>query len=344
MSDQPICIGMAGAGFISHYHIQGLQDASAQVTSIYSYTLANAQSRAAEYGIENATDQFDDLLNDSAIGAIVIATPDFTHEDMTIRALRAGKPVLLQKPMGRNVAECQAMIDVMNQSGVPLYVSFMHRYLEEIEVLKELLHHKALGQVNSIRQRNATPGADWASWFYQKENVGGGVLLQLGVHGIDLLRYVFGEITQVRATTELLVRERLLADGTIVKPDAEDFVVATYRFESGAIGVHECSYAEVAGTNRFRMEVYGDKGTAWLRSERGRLALYAPQHIGYQGWFTPDITTEQIGYRQHRHFIQMLNGTAPPDNSAHDGLRSIQVAEAVYRSATSQAWEEVKRS
>ena len=74
------------------------------------------------------------------------------------------------------------------------------------------------------------------------------------------------------------------------------------------MAVHECSYAEVAGTDRFRMEVYGSEGTAWLRSERGRLAVYAPSHWGRPGWFAPDIRTERIGYRQHRHWLTCWPG------------------------------------
>jgi predicted dehydrogenase len=344
MSEKLLQIGMVGAGFISHYHIQGVQEAGGVIHSVYNHTLEKAKTRASEYDITQATDQYDDLLHDPDIDALIIATPDFTHQDYTIRALQAGKPVLLQKPMGRNADECLAMIDAAEETGTPLYVSFMHRYFEEIEALQQLLKQDALGQVFSIRQRNATPGADWAAWFYSKDQVGGGVMLQLGVHGIDLLRYVFGEITHVKATTERMVKARQLADGTIVTPDNEDFVIATYRFASGAIAVHECSYTEVAGTDRFRMEVYGSAGTAWLRTERGRLAIYAPDHIGQSGWLASDLNAERVGYRQHRHFIDMVRGTAPPDNSAHDGLMSIRVAEAIYRAAASTTWEAVVTS
>ena len=341
MTAKPLQIGMVGAGFISHYHIQGLQQAGAVVRSIYSHTLASAQTRASEYGIGTATDNYDDVLRDPAIDAVLIATPDFTHEEFTVKALQAGKPVLLQKPMGRNADECRRMLDVADQTGTLFFVSFMHRYFEEIEMLRDLLQQNALGDIYSIRQRNATPGADWAAWFYSKELVGGGVLMQLGVHGIDLLRHVFGEITHVKATTASMKPERQLADGTVVHHDAEDLVFASYRFASGAIASHESSFGEVAGTDRFRMEVYGSHGTAWLRTERGRLAIFAPEHVGQRAWLTPEIKTDAVGMRQHRHFIDMVSGVAQPDQSAVDGLKSILVAEAVYHAASSNKWEEV---
>ena len=168
------------------------------------------------------------------------------------------------------------------------------------------------------------------------------MLLQLGVHGIDLLRHLFGDIVSVRATTARMVSARTLADGTVVHPDAEDLVLATYRFASGMIATHECSYSEVAGTDRFRMEVYGTAGTAWLRTERGRLALYAPDYIGQAGWLVPDLRTDQVGYRQHQHFLAMVRGDVSPDHSARAGLASIRVVEAVYRAANTTTWEEVE--
>jgi predicted dehydrogenase len=341
VNDRALRIAMIGAGFISRYHLQGLLDAGAEIASIYSLTRESAAARGAEYGVSGATDDLDAILHDPAIDAVVIATPDFLHMEHAIRALEAGKPVLLQKPMARSTAECRAILAAAARTGTPLYVSFMHRYFEEIEQIRRMLAEGALGDVYFVRQRNATPGADWASWFYSKEHVGGGVMLQLGTHGIDLLRHVFGEIRRVRATTTLVVRERTLADGTVVKPDAEDLAVATYEFENGLHASHECAYAEVAGTDRFRMEIYGTRGTAWLRTERGRLAVYAPEYTGVDGWHVPPITTERVGERQHRHFLDMLRGTAAPDGSAVDGLMSVAVVEAVYRADQAAGWEPV---
>ena len=335
-------IGMIGAGFISAYHLAGLHEAGARVTAIAGADPEGLAHRAAQFAIPRTTTDYREVLADPAIDAVVIATPDYLHREHAIAALEAGKPALLQKPMARSSAECRAIIAAAQATGVPLFVSFMHRYLEEIEQVRPLLERGVLGRVHSVRQRNATPGADWAAWFYRRENVGGGVLLQLGVHGIDLLRHLFGEIVRVRATTALMIRERMLADGTVVRPNAEDLVIATYEFASGMIAAHECAYAEVAGTDRYRMEIYGTDGTVWLRTERGRLAYYAPAHLGQPGWFAPDIRTEQVGLRQHRHFLDMLSGAAPPDDSARDGLVSLLVAEAVYRAAEHGGWQEVE--
>lgn len=334
---------MIGAGFISSYHLSGLQAAGADVVAISSLSEEEAPRRALEFGIPDYTTDYREILARDDVAAVVIATPDFTHREIAIAAAEAGKAILLQKPMARNSEECKEIMAAADAADVPLFVSFMHRYFEEVRKVRELLAAGALGEVYSVRQRNATPGAAWAAWFYKKENVGGGAMLQLGVHGIDLLRYLFGEIEAVRAVMALMKNERVLADGSVIKPDNEDFIIAIYRFASGMLAVHETVYNEVAGTDRFRMEVYGDKGTAWLRTDKGRLAVYAPDHLNIEGWFVPDLPLEQFGYRQHRHFLSMLRGEEPPDNSAHDGLATILVAEAAYRSAESGTWEEVAR-
>jgi UDP-N-acetyl-2-amino-2-deoxyglucuronate dehydrogenase len=333
--------GIIGAGFISNYHIPGLLQAGAEIVMVSSLVAEEAERQSARYGIPHRSTDYRDLLARPDIDVAVILTPDATHREIVVAAAQAGKAILLQKPMARTSDECREIIEAADKAKVFLYVSFMHRYFPEVQAVRDLLAKDALGHPLSIRQRNATAGANWAPWFYQKENVGGGVVMQLGVHGIDLLRYLFGEIVAVRATTTLMKKERILKDGTVVKPTNEDLALATYRFASGAMASHEMVYNEVAGTDRFRLEIYGEKGTAWLRTERGALTYWAPSYLGTDGWFVPSLPDEDLGLRQHRHFLQMLTGEAPKDASDRDGLASILVAEAIYRSAESERWEEV---
>jgi predicted dehydrogenase len=344
MSDQRIKVGVIGAGFISDYHIQGLQEAGAEVAAISSLKLEEAQARARQYHIPEAVSDYQEILKNREIEAVVILTPDFTHREVAVDSARAGKHILLQKPMARNSAECKDIIAAAEAGGISLHVSFMHRYFAEVQALRELLEQNGLGNLLTVRQRNATPGANWAPWFYERDKVGGGVVMQLGIHGIDLLRKLFGEIEAVRATTALMVKERRLADGSVVYPNNEDLAVMTYRFASGMVAVHESVYNEAAGTDRFRMEVYGETGTAWLRSERGKLAVYAPEFYGQAGWQTPALAEENPGYHQHRHFLEMIRGDKAHDGSHLDGLAAVQIAEAIYASAEKGAWEAVDYS
>lgn len=331
-----------GAGFISDYHIAGLQEAGAEVVALCGRRPEVVRAKAARYGIPGVHTDPADVLHRADVDAVVIATPDATHEALAVAAVRAGKPVLIQKPMARSSDECRRILAAATRAGVPVFVSFMHRYFEEVERLGVLLREGALGPVLAVRHRNATPGADWASWFYRRDQVGGGVVLQLGVHGIDLLRHLFGEIERVWATVQTVSSRRTLADGTVVHPDNEDLAVAVYRFRSGLQAVHEMSYTEVAGTDRFRLEVYGAEGVAWLRTERGRLAVAQRTAGGAATWMVQELPAERPGYRQHAHLLAMLRGEAPPDHSGDAGLVSVLVAEAIYRSAASGQWAAVE--
>jgi len=330
-------VGVLGAGFISDYHIEGLQAAGAEVVSLYSRTERKAREKAMKYGIGHSCGAVSEVLERGDIDLVVIATQDFTHEKLAIATAQAGKAILLQKPMARSAQEARRIVQAAQEAGVPLVVSFMHRYFEEVVAVRQLLSQGVLGQIHQIRQRNATPGADWADWFYDKEQ-SGGVVMQLGVHGIDLLRYLFADIEAVKAVTYTSGIERALADGTRVRPDNEDLAVAIYRLTSGVTAVHEMSYQETAGTDRFRMEIYGDLGTAWLRSEKGRLAYCMRTNDGQREWINPVLPEPRFGARHHEHVLAMVQGDLPLDSSAHDGVASLLVAEAIYASASSGQW------
>ena len=327
-------VGMIGAGFIASYHLDGLRaSGGADVRMIAGRTPEKTAALAARYDIASATSDWREIIARDDIDAVVITTPDETHPEIAIAAARAGKHILLQKPMARTAAECRAIIAAVDACGVRLQVSFMHRYFDEVVAARQLLAEGAIGRTYSMRMRNATPGPDWGAWFYSRERVGGGVVMQLGVHGIDLLRHLFGDIDALSARTALLRTERTLADGTVVHPDNEDHALALYRFASGALASHEMSMSEVAGCDRFTLEIYGEQGTIWLRSARGPLAVFAPRHTGTNDWVVPALPVQVPGARQHRHFLDIVRGDVAPDQSAADGLAGVLVAEAIYRAS-----------
>lgn len=335
-------IAMVGAGFIADYHIPALKEAGANVVSVCSRTEEKAKAKAGQYEIPEHTTDYDRLLARDDLDAVVIATPDHTHTDLAIGAANAGKHILLQKPMAITTGECDEIIAAAERNGIQLHVSFMHRYLEEVEALQNLLRDEALGKIYTVRLRNATGGPGWGSWFYSKEYVSGGVLFQLGVHGIDLLRLLFGEIAATKAASVLLKKQRALSDGTVVTADNPDTVFATYRMSHDIYATHEMQYNEFSGTDRFRMEVYGERGTAFLRGPTSRLVVSAPDYYGVEGWIMPALSGPEVGLRHHRHFLEMLAGSSPYDGSAAAGRATIAVAEAVTRAAAADTWEDIR--
>jgi len=330
-----IGVGMIGAGFISEYHLAGLAAAGgAAVRVLMGRTPAQVQALAHRFGIPAVASDYRAVLDRRDVEAVVIATPDDTHEEIAVAAAAAGKAILLQKPMARSSAECRRILAAAERAGVSLEVSFMHRSFEEVVRAQELLATGRLGPVLNVRMRNATPGPDWKDWFFSRERVGGGVVLQLGVHGIDLCRFLFGDIATVQATVSRHRSERRLADGRTVRPDNEDEALALYRFQRGATGTHEMTMNELQGCDRFRLEIYCAEATVWLRTGKGALALFAPGLTGKREWSVPELPSRPAGQRQHAHWLDIVRGRVPRDRTAQDGLATLLVAEAIYRAAS----------
>jgi predicted dehydrogenase len=324
-------IAFVGTGSIADYHLDGLNAVPRATTRVVvGRDAAKARAVANRHGVPEASTDLDAVLARRDIDAVVIATPDDTHEAMAAKAAAAGKATLLQKPMAADSEACRRIIARSGAAGVDLQVSFMHRYFEEFLAAKALVADGVIGEVTSLRMRNATPGPDWADWFFKKSRVKGGVVLQLGVHGIDLLLQICGLVAAVSATTAILRPERILADGRCVTVENPDSAWATYTLTAGAIASHEMSMIEAAGSDRFRFEIYGTKGTIWLRSERGPIAL---ARAGRPGWEKPSLADRPFGERQHQRWIDGILGVAPRESTAMDALAGILVAEAVVRSA-----------
>jgi UDP-N-acetyl-2-amino-2-deoxyglucuronate dehydrogenase len=322
-------IAIIGAGFISEYHIDGIRAAGgAEIATLVGRRADNTARRAGELGIANYTIDYHAVLADKSIDAVVIATPDSTHLPLAEQALAAGKDVLLQKPMAMNSDECRKIIKAAAESDACLTVSFMHRYFPEIRWLRERIAENTFGRVHSVRIRNATPGAGWSDWFYDASKVAGGVVMQLGVHGIDLLQHLFGPLQSVAAMATTMKPDRNLDDGRKTVMTFEDNVAAIYRLAGGANATHEMSWTEIAGCDRFRLEVYFEDGTVWLRTDKAAAML---NRTGPSGWSMVDLPDEPLGMAHHKHWLEIVRRNAPVDDTALAGLSTHIVAEQLYR-------------
>jgi len=321
-------IAIIGPGFIADYHVDGIRAAATgEVTTLVGRDPARTAARAAELGVANAATDDEAVLADPAIDAVVIATPDFTHKPMALAALAAGKHVLLQKPMAMTAAECREIMSAAADSSATLTVSFMHRYLSESLWLRERLAERTYGQIQGVRLRNATPGAAWSDWFLDPARCAGGVVMQLGVHGIDLLQHLFGPISDVSARMTTMRPEVPFGGVTRTMP-FEDNVAAVYGMEAGFAVSHEMCWTEVAGTDRFRMEVTFERATVRLRTEEGLAVV-----VTADGHEVVDIGDAPLGQAHHANWLEIVRGEAPADDTALAGLSTLLVGEAIYRSA-----------
>jgi predicted dehydrogenase len=324
-----IRIALVGTGSIADYHLGALAALpDARVTALVGRDRAKTQALAAHKNIALGTDDLDDAL--ARVDAVVIATPDDTHEAIGARAAAVRKAILVQKPIAPDVDAARRMLASADAAGIDLQVSFMHRYFEEFVAARAMIASGAVGIVTGARMRNATPGPDWADWFFKKSRVSGGVVPQLGVHGIDLLTQLCGPIDTVNATTAILRPERRLADGRVVAVENPDSAWATYRFANGVSASHDMSMIEASGTDRYRLEIFGTEGTLVLRDPSSPLRMLRK---GKAVWEAPALPNAAPGVRHHRRWLDGLLGTAPRETTARDALHGLQVADAIARSS-----------
>ena len=336
-SARPLRFGIIGAGSIADFHVGGLRAAGgADVAVMAAQTEESAGQAALRLGIAESTGDWRSLFERTDLDAVIIATPDDTHCAIACAALGMGLHVLLQKPMALSMTDCEAILAAARNAKGLLGVSFMHRYFPEVEEARRLLGDAAqpFGAVLSARLRNATPGADWGDWFYRRARAGGGVVMQLGVHGIDLTQYLFGPIVRIKAETSLRLRYRRLLDGRVIEPDVEDHAFAIYTMANGMLVSHEMCYAEVAGTDRFALEIICEKGVLHLRGLRGPLAI---RMSGDTDWRIPDLPQNPLGMQQHQSFLAMLRKEIPPDGTPLQALQGMKVVTGIYRSAETGA-------
>ena len=192
-----------------------------------------AADYAKRHNVPTWYDDADALINDPNVNAIYVATPPDSHTDYAIRAMRAGKPVYVEKPMARNTAECDAMNQVSRETGMPLFVAFYRRALPYFLKIKELVDQKVIGDVRYVHiQLNWEPAdremgrGPEPNWRVSPAISGGGLLHDLASHQFDFLEYVFGPI---KTATGISRNQARLYE-------ADDIVAAQFEFESGVLG------------------------------------------------------------------------------------------------------------
>jgi predicted dehydrogenase len=211
-----------------------------------------ARDYAERHGVPRWYDNAASLINDPGVDAVYIATPPSSHKEYTLMSAAAGKPIYVEKPMALNFAECQEMIAICRQAGVPLFVAYYRRALPRFLKIKEIVDSGALGDVRFVHitfyqplpPEDQDPGKQ--TWRVDPSVGGGGRFVDLASHMLDFLDYMLGPIVEVQG----------LAANQAGKYKAEDIVTGTFRFGSGVQGVgtwcftvfENCDITEIVGT------------------------------------------------------------------------------------------------
>jgi len=339
-------IAMLGAGFIGDfytYSLHGLRSRD-RVIVVSDRDQSRAKAFAEKHGIPRWTTSMKDAINDSEADIVVIGLPNNVHVEAVKMAAEAGKGILCTKPLGRNAAEAFEILEAVEKGGI------FNGYLEDLvyspKTIKgrEVVTQGSLGQVIWVRSRETHPGPH-SDWFWNKDISGGGVLLDMGCHCIEIARNYIGK--DIRPVEVMSIAE------TIVKPiEAEDNALGWVRYENGAIGQFEVSWSFRGGMD-LRDEVMGTEGTIWVNNflrtgieiftAGGKKGYVAEKAESEKGWIFPvgDEVTE-LGYNHmFADMLRSFENKTQPIETFYDGYIVNEIMDACYRSAKSKKWEPV---
>jgi predicted dehydrogenase len=339
----PIRIGIIGAGGISRAHLSAIQrEPRAECVAIADVSLAAARMVAEQFRIPQVYTDYRQLLAADGIDAIIVCVPNFLHAPVTIDALRAGKHVLTEKPMAMNVSLARDMKTAADQEKKILMVAQNNRFRAETLLLRRWVMEKRLGQVYYAKtgwtRRNGIPG--WGSWFTQKQLAGGGPLIDVGVHVLDLALWIMGYPKPVSVLGRTYGvfgprKMKLSGWGQVQEQgiyDVEDLAVAMIQFDDGSSLVLEASWASYTNEDRVYLEIYGDHAGASADFNRGTVTLYEESEVA------PLDTVYRPSHRDDRlellgNFLDAIEGKAEPICKPEEGILIQEILDAVYRSA-----------
>ena len=340
-------ITMLGTGLIGTFYTMTLNGRRGRdrVHVVYSRSGERARQFAEQWSLAHATADMAEAINHPETDVVVVGVPNEAHEEAVTLAAEAGKAVLCTKPLGRTAEEARRMLKVVEKAGV--FAGYLEDLVYTPKTLKSLaaVRDGALGQVLWVRSRETHPGPH-SAWFWDPKIAGGGAIIDMGCHCVEIIRSFIGKRNRP-------VEVMCWAD-TLVHPiDAEDHGIGLVRFERGAVGQFEVSWAFRGGMD-LRDEVSGTDGTIrldhFLRtgfevfSAGGRGGYVAEKAEKDTGWLFPvgDEVVE-LGYVDM--FNDMLNALdegREPMETFYDGYVVNAVIDACYLSAKSRQWEPVK--
>jgi predicted dehydrogenase len=254
-----------------------------------------------------------------------VCTITTAHKEGVLAAARVGTAVICEKPLAHTVADCEEMVAACEAAGVPLFVAQVVRFFPQFEKAKAVLDSGQLGKPGVIRtvRAGSMPGWGERSWFHDFEQ-SGGVIMDVGIHDIDFVRWCFGEV------------RRVFARGLSFRGEnGRDHALTTLRFANGTVGHIESSWAHPPGQFRTRFEIAGDEGLMMWDSQKDapfRLALTSDSGQVDRSTASPLATESDPYYAELAHFLDCLENGTPSRVTAYDGLMAVKVSLAAIES------------
>ena len=339
-------ITLLGAGLIGHFYTMTLHAHRRRdrVHTVCAASDEEARAFASRWGIPRSTTDLKKAVRDPETDLVVVALPNDLHKKAVLLAAEAGKAVLCTKPLARTAAEALEILEAVEKAGV--FAGYLEDLVYTPKTLKSLaaVRDGALGKVLWVRSRETHPGPH-SAWFWDKQLAGGGAIVDLGCHCIEIIRNFVGK--DVRPV------EVMCTADTMVHPiDAEDSGIGLIRFEDGAIGQFEVSWTFRGGMD-LRDEVAGTRApsgsiTSCARASRcsrpaGQGGYVAEKAETEKGWLFPvGDEVHELGYpHMFSDMFDALDEGRAPMETFLDGYVVNAIIDACYRSAASKRWEPI---
>lgn len=383
MSD--IGVGLVGYKFMGRAHSNAYRQVAAffdvdpkpVMRAICGRDIAATQAAADKLGWESIETDYHALVARDDIGLVDVSTPGYTHRDVVLAALAAGKHVICEKPLANTLGEAREMVDAARQAGTINMVNFNYRRVPAVQFAKQLIDEGRIGKITHWR---AVYLQDWLvdpmaplAWRLKKDLAGSGALGDIAAHILDLSHLLVGNVLEVVGTLDTITRQRPVEAasdggsglsnkagaemGDVTVDDATTFLA---RFDNGATGTFEASRMATGRKNYNSFEINGTKGSISFNLERlNELEVYfRDDDSGVQGFRTINVTDSMHPYANHwwpaghiigwehshtHNVVALLEGIRTgvnPSPSFEDGFRCQAVLDAVERSAASRTWEQ----
>lgn len=334
-------VALLGAGFIADIHMESYERfvPEAEIVAVYTRNSQKAEAFAEKHHVPKSFSDLERAIRDSDCDVVDICIPNHLHHRAVLIAAEAGKHVIIEKPFAMTLEQADEMIAVCAKAGVKLMYAEELCFAPKYERVRKLVKENAVGPIYMMKQSEKHSGPH-SDWFYDINQSGGGVLMDMGCHGLAWFRWMLGgnpKVVSVYATMNTFLHKgRTLG---------EDNSVTIVEFENGVLGVCENSWARHGGMDD-RVEVYGTGGVIYADLFQGNAALtYSQKGYGYamekadttQGWtFTIFEEAFNQGYPQElKHFIECVRENKQPLVTGEDGRAVLEMMYAAYKSAGS---------
>jgi predicted dehydrogenase len=325
--------GIVGCGAAAITHARLLAEIDgAKLLGVADKNTEAAKNFAEKYGCL-AYESYEAMLADPDVDVVTVATPSYFHKENAISALEAKKHVVLEKPMALSAADCDEIIEKIKESGKELTVMAQMRMSEDVDKVRRLVSEGAFGKISLVEltmkyYRNEEYYSS-STWRGTLKYDGGGALINQGIHGIDFIMYIMGDISRVKAFKKTVSHNI----------EAEDTLTAIAEFECGALGVIEASTCAYPGFERL-IKIHGDRGYVEM-TENNISALMVDgemlEHTSNEKYSTGAATNTVANVVYHKYqvenFISALRGEAKIVSDCYDGKRAVRVIEEIYNNS-----------